>query len=498
MRKYRERLPGGALVLAGTGVLAVVTRLPFVGAGLGPDEGGAAYVARQWSHGARLYHDVWIDRPQGLLSLYRGIEAIGANAWTIRLAAMLFGVAITWLMFALGSMIGDFATGVAAGVLYAVVGAGPHIEGFTMNGELAAALPSTAAVAVAVAWWRGGRGLRWLFAAGVLGGVAILMKQGGFDGLVAAGVLALAVPHSPSGRVRAAAAVAAGALIPITVAALHALSVGFNTYWSDIVSFRANAQFHDGSRSHFFDASLPKARADLLALGLLALVGIAVVARRRTVRVLLGAWLVAALLAFDIGGLFWPHYYVQLVPPLALLAALGATAFRSRVLAAALCCAAVVPVVVTLVGLEADSAAARAAAIPYERDYDVDRRVAEFMRANTTPAAPVYALDSRADVYFLADRRTRYPYIFHHSPILTRSGIDYLRLMLTGPRRPRVVAVYRDPNHFDRSGTLAFLLNRGYRVIWRPAPGVRVLVRRPGWFGHRPHVRHPTGRHLTR
>src|SRR3954447_24438612 len=214
MRTYRERRPGGALVLAGMGALAVVARLPFVGAGIGPDEGGAAYVARQWSHGARLYHDVWIDRPQGLLWLYRGIEASGANAWTIRLAAILFGVAITWLMFALGSMLDGFATGVAAGFLYAVVGAGPHIEGFTMNGELAAALPGTAAVAVAVAWWRGDRRWRWLFAAGALGGVAILMKQGGFDGLVAAGVLALAVPHSLRDRARAAALVAAGALVP--------------------------------------------------------------------------------------------------------------------------------------------------------------------------------------------------------------------------------------------------------------------------------------------
>jgi hypothetical protein len=120
------------------------------------------------------------------------------------------------------------------------------------------------------------------------------------------------------------------------------------------------------------------------------------------------------------------------------------------------------------------------------------------MRANTTPAQWVYALDSRADVYFLADRRTPYPYIFHHSPILTRPGIDRLRLVLTGPGRPRVVAVYRDPNHFDPSGTLGFLLNRGYRVVWRPAPGVRVLMRRPGWFGHRPHVRRGPGNRFGR
>jgi hypothetical protein len=273
--------------------------------------------------------------------------------------------------------------------------------------------------------------------------------------------------------------------VPIGAAVLHALSVGFGTYWSDIVAFRATSEFHDGSRSYFFNASLPAARHDVLALALVALVGLAVAARRRTERVLLGAWLAAGLLAFNIGGFFWPHYYVQLVPPLAVLAGIGATAFRSRKLAVVLCCAAVAPVVVTLVHLETESAAARAAAIPYQKDYELDRRVARFVRANTTERETIYALDSRADLYYLANRRTRYPYLWHHSPVLTHRGLVLLRLMLTGPERPRIVVVYRDPNHFDRSGALALALNRGYWLVWRPAPGVRVLLSRPGPFGQR-------------
>src|SRR5205823_5406188 len=99
-----------------------------------------------------------------------------------------------------------------------------------------------------------------------------------------------------------------------------------------------------------------------------------------------------------------------------------------------------------------------------------------------------------ADLYYLAHRRTRYPYIWHHSPVHTPAGVALLRLMLLGPERPRIVVVYRDPNHFDRSGALAFELNRGYRVAWQPAAGVRVLLRRPGWFGHGPgphRRRHP-------
>ena len=49
----------------------------------------------------------------------------------------------------------------AAAGLYAVIGVGPHIEGFTFNGELAAALPATAAVTAAL-WWRRSGQKRWL------------------------------------------------------------------------------------------------------------------------------------------------------------------------------------------------------------------------------------------------------------------------------------------------------------------------------------------------
>src|SRR5947208_105352 len=95
-----------------------------------------------------------------------------------------------------------------------------------LSGAGALAALTRAALVAAVAWWRGGRTRWWLFAAGVLGGCALLMKQGGFDGLVAAAALAVAVPASRGERVRAGAAVAAGAAIPLGAALLHAVSVG--------------------------------------------------------------------------------------------------------------------------------------------------------------------------------------------------------------------------------------------------------------------------------
>ena len=474
------RLPGWSTTsaalaaLGGTAVLAVLARLPFVGAALGPDEGGYAYVAREWARGVPLYDGIWIDRPQGLVSVYRSVLAIADHPWAIRLAALLAGVAITLLVGAVAWSLCSRAAGVAAAAIYAVAGTGPHIEGFTLNGELLAALPSTAAVLAAIAWWRRG-GLRWLVAAGVLGGTGITMKQGGFDGLGACLALVLAAAPGWPARARAAAALVAGALVPVGAALIHALTVGFGTYWTDIVAFRATSQFHDGSRSYFFESSFPRARQDVLALAVVALVGVLAVVRRRTARVVLLAWLGAGLVAFNVGGLFWAHYYVQLLPVLAVLAGIGATAFGSRPLTAVLVGAAVAPTAVSLVAIVSGHEGVR-----YSKLQRVDRAVADFVRVHTAPSDTIYALDSRAELYYLADRRTRYPYLWHHSPLLTPRGRALLRRELTGPERPRIVVVYRDPRHFDHSGATSVALHVGYKLVWNPRAGVRVYMRRPG------------------
>ena len=83
-----------------------------------------------------------------------------------------------------------------------------------------------------------------------------------------------------------------------------------------------------------------------------------------------------------------------------------------------------------------------------------------------------------ATLYYLADRVTRYPYIWHHSPLLTPNGMKLLRRMLAGPDRPRIVVLYRNPRELDKSQRLAAILTREYRLEWRPVKGIRVLVRR--------------------
>src|SRR4029450_9583983 len=108
-------------------------------------------------------------------------------------------------------------------------------------------------------------------------------------------------------------------------------------------------------------------------------------------------WLGAAVLGAIAGGNFHPHYYIQLVPPLSLLAAVGG---RTLWLSAA--------------GPAWARALPVAWAPPHEQAKTIwpadphlvnDAALARYVRTHTLPSERVLAVWADADLYYLADRR---------------------------------------------------------------------------------------------
>ena len=465
----------GVIGIAGAALLAAVLRVPFIWAGVGPDEGGYAFIAHNWANGVGLYHGVWVDRPQGLLVLFRVITDVAYQAWAIRAAAVLAGVALTVLLGVIGWMVRGPATGAAAALVFAVVGVGPHIEGFTMNSELAAAVPVAAAVACAVRW-RLVRRERWLVAAGALGAGAILMKQSGFDGLAMALAIPLITAAPMRARLRNAALVIGGAATPLALAALHGLSLGWHYYSFAMYGWRAHEELGKtlGKRVDFFLGEMPRIGPDMLGLSLVALVGLVFCLRRgRGLLWVVPLWFLFGFIAINVGGWYWPHYFVQVVPPLALMAGVAVTAVqpRSRLLAAALLCGAILPVGINLAHLALTSDTGRLNAVAYKRGYQIDRQIARFIREHSTAQDTFYALASRADLYFLARRNPPVPYLWAHSPLQRKSVKEALIRQFATPGGPKFIVESRSAKSFDKSGKAAKILADRYRFVWRPTGG---------------------------
>jgi hypothetical protein len=115
--------------------------------------------------------------------------------------------------------------------------------------------------------------------------------------------------------------------------------------------------------------------------------------------------------------------------------------------------------------------------IKYALGFENDRRVAAYVRAHTTPRDTVYAFLSRADFYFLARRRAASPYLWAH-PLKEIPGARAgLLRTLSGPGRPRLVALFQQPkpNAFGRA--VRHVLGLDYRAVWHaPGTGTAVLA----------------------
>jgi 4-amino-4-deoxy-L-arabinose transferase-like glycosyltransferase len=465
-------------VTVGLGILAVaaltlLVRLPLLRLPLDPDEGGYAYIAQRWASGARLYSSqAWVDRPQGLMLLFRGVDAVSYSALAIRLTAVLVATvlavavgAIAWVV--VGARPAGLVAGATAAATVAVLGAGALVEGYQLNGELAASAVGSAGLALAFAWRAGRLRVGWLVGAGVLCGGALLVKQNAVDtGVVLVALVLTARRWVP---VLLAAAGAAGVL---ALAVVHALVTGWSDFWYAVVSFqRAVAASQpvsgrwDGVRHVAWHVA-----PELAAGAAVAVVGLVLLRRRGSAAGpwwLLLVWPLAALVAIVSGPYAHPHYWVQGVAPLAVLVGVAVASVRRRGVAVALAAVVLVLPLGLQVKLALRSPDQRTASVVTDHRLQVNDQVAAWLRAHSSPGDRVYAFVASADVYLLADRLTGFPYLWQANVENVPGARNELRSYLSGADAPRYVVVYQKPTDpgIDPDQQLAPVLTWQYRPV---------------------------------
>ncbi len=466
-------------VIAGAVALSVLMRLRMLWSAVSADEGGYLAVARGWGHGQVLYRDVFVDRPQGLLVLFRFWDWMsGGNTGSIRIMAMLFGaLLVVSTAIVVREVAGETAARFAA-VLCAVASAAPVLEGYSANAELLSGAVSAAGLAVGVLAVSRHRPLVWFYGSGLLAGAALSLKQSGFDGLLALlGWLVLSIALCPEIRrtaVRAIAALTAGVVSVLGMLMLHGALLGWSRWWAAVAGYRLKTQ------STFASAdwpnllrTLPFAVVVLGTSAVLAVMGLSSATRRRTRRVvesltpgrsLLTMWFFASTLAFLIGGGFWRHYWLLLAAPLSALAGVGLAQLpklRITTLLAALapCLAITAWVYVgTNAGLNVRAAA--------DHRSVVDESVAKWFTTNRQPGQNLYVLCASAAAYADAHQDPGYPYLWfvevRHGPHSLSRLVEHLDDPVHGPH---FVAEYQTPSTCDPSGRVAQILHASFRKV---------------------------------
>jgi hypothetical protein len=478
---HTPRSRASALVAVGlTGLLAALVRLPLMGLPLDPDEGGYLLVARRWAEGARLYTPgAWVDRPPGLLLAFRWVGDVAYSATGVRVAALVPAVLVTLAAASVAWALASRTAAVVAGLLTAVALAGPYVQGYQLNGELLAGSLAAAGVAGAV-WWRSAALSTWtLAAAGLVAALAPLVKQSALDGVVV--VLAVA---AASRRWRAVGAALLGVAVPVVAVVVAAARGGWDRWWYALVHFQSELSGAQptGRRFSSLYHGLVHVAPDLLALAVAAGVGCALAWRARRTTWPAMVWAAVAVLAALVGPFGHPHYWVQAVAPLAVLAALAMP--RLSELGTGARRAAVVVLVAALLAPLASQAYVlartgrdRAWAISSDGRLAANGDVADWLRTHAEPGDQVFALAASADLYLLSGHGTSFPYLWYESVQRVPGAKDLLVSWLGSPDAPRYVVVYHQPNSVDPSGRLKQVLAERYEKV-ATVDGYDILERR--------------------
>jgi len=460
------------MVVGGVAVVAMSLHLIFFGAPLAPDEGGYLLVARQWHGGGSfLYGHLWVDRPPLLLVLF-GLAggAVGVHL----VAALCSGVVVVAAGWAGWAVAGNVAARWSALVAGAFSASG-LLSANELDGELLA-IPFVllSCALILHAWYRPGRG-RYLCAgaAGVAAVSALMVKQNFVEGIVFATVL-LGMHGVRSsdrhGAVRMAAAFLTGVAGSFGVVAVWAASQGkLGALWFATVTFRAKA----GAVIQAGSWHAPQGRLiELLWVsvftGVLALVVVASIAHFRELRRgdpliwALGAGVAVELAGIALGGSFWVHYLLGVIPMLSLavgVAVARGTSWQTKILRAivVLACALTVvatPIIATnlhLFGNRGD-------------------RVGAWLGRASIAGDTAFVTYSHPNILYRAGLSSPYPYVWSLPVRTLDPKLALLTKTVGGPTSPTWIVEWEKFNtwQLDSRGTFATLVQSRYRVVGMP------------------------------
>ena len=324
--KFRQLL----LPVVGIVLLTVATRLPsLVHSRPIDDEAVYSIVANEIVDGGRPYIDAVERKPPLLFWTYAAVfKTLGKFNWH-----GLHSVALVWTLGTMGGLylIGDQLfepeTGLVAALLYSIFQPWLTYKNLAFNGEMLMNLPIVWSWAIAFKR-RSSRLRPELLASGSLLCAGFLLKQPGAIAAVPLGIYLLLPSYRASRRLSQSASIiqvamlCAGFFGSLAIAIIVLWKQGILDdafYWTIAEQtvphvFWTNALFRTLA---FLGACLPLVIGAALGQRDHAPLWAGVEAER----VALLALLVASAIGAAAGGRFYPHYYIQLIPPLALLAA---------------------------------------------------------------------------------------------------------------------------------------------------------------------------------
>jgi Dolichyl-phosphate-mannose-protein mannosyltransferase len=397
------------------------------------DEGEYAYAGQLMLEGIPPYKLAYTMKLPGTQAAYAVIMAVlGQTPAGIHLGLILVNAATTLLIYLLAARLSGRLAGVAAAASYAVLSTSFSVLGVPAHASHFVVLFAVAGILVLLKGIETGR--MWqLFASGVLLGLAFLMKQPGIAFGVFGGLYLvkneLKRPMQWKSFLSRISCYGAGVALPFVLTCLILLRAGvFNNFWFWVFTYAGQYTSEVGlSRGvGVFMRTFPEIVGSAVWVWIIAALGLTAFwwqpeSRRH-------APLVAGLLFFSFlamcpGFFFRQHYFILMLPAVALLAGIAVHSATEALADRGGMALATIPALVFSAALGYAVFQQRAFLLEKDPIVVCEERystnpfpeavvVAQYLNAHTAADEPVAVLGSEPEIYFYAKRHSATGFIY--------------------------------------------------------------------------------------
>jgi hypothetical protein len=400
------------------------------------DEGEYAYAGQLMLQGIPPYKLAYNMKLPGTYAAYAAVMSVfGETPRGIHDGLLILNVLTICFIFLIGAQLLGRLAGLTAAASYALLAISPSVEGFAAHASHFVVFFAVAGLLVLLKAERSGKA-SLLFASGLLLGLAFLMKQPGIlFAMLAALYLFLteaanAVRARRSFRWKAMAKsqsiLAVAVTIPFLSTCLLLWRAGvFKTFWFWTFTYaRQYVGIADLSAGWLhFKTYAPAAIGPSWPLWVLAGVGLSALWWNKTIRaqaIFLCPLLLCSFLAVCPGLYFREHYFVLMLPALALLVGAAVEAATQKLpigiariapagIFVALCLLALAPQWNFLARMPIETACR---AVYGFNPFPEAIPIAEYIKSHSAPGSTLAVLGSEPEIYFYSDRHSATGFIY--------------------------------------------------------------------------------------
>jgi hypothetical protein len=427
--KQRQFFWSCVILVATLGFFAGI-RLPLLNLPLERDEGEYAYAGQMILRGINPYLFCYTMKLPGTAAAYAFFMAIlGQTAAAIHFGLLLVNSTTTVVVYCLGRRLLGPLEGAAAAASFALLSLDPSVLGMAAHATQFVLLPAMCGIWVLLRASES-EAIASFFISGFLFGLAFLMKQPGI--LFSLFALFYLVQRQRDWRrvMLRTGAMLAGQALPFAATCVTMLKGGaFGRFWLWTIDYARQY----GSSVPLLAGPVYFARAfsDIVLsaplIWLLALAGVKAVTWepiRHTTAVFLRSFLLFSFMAVCPGLYFRPHYFVLLLPAVALLCAAAISASRAKLMSSIRTRSwASAPIFFFLIGLA--FSVGRRATLFFEQGpatishsiygnnaFVETREIADYIRTHTESTDRIAVLGSEPEIYFYSSRSSATGYVY--------------------------------------------------------------------------------------